>query len=431
MSTPAQWFDPELALLEERVAATELAWLTLDVDVATLRVEIDNFALIHHERLGPLYARLDELEALVAEARAARTGDPEDLRRAAEARQVVDELPDLDALFADIREAEAARSEQRPPGGPQSGEPPREDPRAGEPPREVPGAAGWGRVRPGKEAQRLYRELARAAHPDLSTDPAEQRRRSEFIARANEAYGRGDTEALRVLAEEWSTAPEAAPHPQAPERGQWLRQRLEWLGARIGELAAERVRLESSPMGALLALAPGEPERLLTELADQLLATAAERQRELERLLGEAAPAGGHARHNGPFPDFRPGGPTSAHRPPSPQETPSMFQQIPTVVVETVPAGAALIDVREQDEWDAGHAEGALHLPMSQFTARLDELPDGPLYVVCRVGGRSAQVVQYLVAQGREAFNVDGGMFAWEQAGRPLVSGSGDQAYVL
>ncbi|MCC9307996.1 rhodanese-like domain-containing protein [Kitasatospora sp. RB6PN24] len=108
-----------------------------------------------------------------------------------------------------------------------------------------------------------------------------------------------------------------------------------------------------------------------------------------------------------------------------------MFQQIPTVVVETVPAGAALIDVREQDEWDAGHAEGALHLPMSQFTARLDELPDGPLYVVCRVGGRSAQVVQYLVAQGREAFNVDGGMFAWEQAGRPLVSGSGDQAYVL
>ncbi|MGC0312304.1 rhodanese-like domain-containing protein [Kitasatospora acidiphila] len=412
MSTPVQWFDPELALLEERVAATELAWLTLDVDVATLRVEIDNFALIHHERLGPLYARLDELEALVAEARAARTGDPEDVRRAAEARQVVAELPDLDALFADIREAEAARSEQRPPSEPQVSEPPR-------------------RVRPDKEAQRLYRELARAAHPDLTTEPAEQQRRSEFIARANEAYGRGDTAGLRALAEEWSTAPEAAPHPQAPERGQWLRQRLEWLSARIGELAAEQVRLESSPMGSLLALAPGEPEQLLTELADQLLATAAERQRELEQLLGAASPAGGHARHNGPSSRLRSGGPRLAHQPPSPQETSSMFQQIPTVLVETVPAGAALIDVREQDEWDAGHAEGALHLPMSQFTARLDELPDGPLYVVCRVGGRSAQVVQYLVAQGREAFNVDGGMFAWEQAGRPLVSGSGDQAYVL
>jgi rhodanese-related sulfurtransferase len=404
--TPAQWFDPELAFLEERVAATELAWLTLDVDVATLRVEIDNFALIHHQRLGPLYARLDELEALVAEARAARTGDPEDLRRAAEARQVVAELPDLDALFADLRDAEAARGDQRQPSEPPAAELPR-------------------KVRPGKEAQRLYRELARAAHPDLTTDPGEQQRRSAFIARANEAYGNGDTAELLRLTEEWSTAPEAAPHPQAPERGQWLRQRLDWLGARIAELAAEQVRLESSPMGSLLAMAPGEPEQLLAELADQLLATAAERQRELERLLGDTVPSGGHARHNGPV--------QADQAPPTPsaQETSSMFQQIPTVSVESLPAGAALIDVRERDEWQAGHAESALHLPMSEFTTRLGELPDGPLYVVCRAGGRSGQVVHYLMAQGREAFNVDGGMQAWEALGLPLVTDSGAEAYVL
>ncbi|GAA1965998.1 hypothetical protein GCM10009738_47340 [Kitasatospora viridis] len=401
MQTPVPWFDPETAMLEERVAATELAWLTLDVDVATLRVEIDNFALVHHQRLGPLYARLDELEALVAEARAARTGDPEDLRRAAEARQVVAELPDLDALFDSVRQAERQSPDER--RAPAEPEPVR-------------------RVRPGKEAQRLYRELARAAHPDLAQDPAEQERRSVFIARANEAYGRGDAEALRALAEEWSTAPEAAPLPGAPERGEWLHQRLAWLTARIGELAAERVRLESTAMGSLLVMAPGDPEQLLAELADQLLAGAAERQRELEGLLGAPAPNGGRGRHNG------------AAVPPRPepgQETPSMFQQIPTAPVETVPAEAVLIDVREQDEWDAGHAAGALHIPMSQFTARLDELPDAPLYVVCRVGGRSAQVVQYLVANGREAFNVDGGMFAWEQAGRPLVSGSGAEAFVL
>jgi rhodanese-related sulfurtransferase len=108
-----------------------------------------------------------------------------------------------------------------------------------------------------------------------------------------------------------------------------------------------------------------------------------------------------------------------------------MFQQIPTAQVASLPADAVLLDVREQDEWDAGHAEGALHIPMSQFTARLDEVPDAQLFVLCRVGGRSAQVVQYLLGQGREAVNVDGGMFAWEQAGRPLVSSSGDQAYVL
>lgn len=108
-----------------------------------------------------------------------------------------------------------------------------------------------------------------------------------------------------------------------------------------------------------------------------------------------------------------------------------MFQQIPTVQVATVPADAVLIDVREQDEWDAGHAEGALHIPIGDFVARLGEVPDAPLYVVCRVGGRSAQVVQYLVGQQRQAFNVDGGMFAWEQAGRPMVSSSGEEAYVL
>ncbi|WP_327068032.1 rhodanese-like domain-containing protein [Kitasatospora sp. NBC_01250] len=404
--SPVRWADPERQRLEERVAATELAWLTLEVDVETLRVEIDNFALVHHERLGPLYARIDELEALIAEAVAARTGSPEDLRRAVDARRMVDELPDLDALFDSVRQAEEQAAQavgDTDEAAGQAG--------AAQPPR---------RVRPGKEAQRLYRELARRAHPDLSTDPAEQQRRSAFIARANEAYARGDAAALEALTEEWSTAPESAPEPDAPDRGEWLLQRLEWLGARIAELATEQVRLEGTAMGSLLALAPGDPDQLLAELAEQLLAKAAAQQQELTRLL---------AVDNGaPVPAPRP---SSVPEPSTQQESPSMFQQIPTVQVDNVPADAVLIDVREQDEWDAGHAEGALHIPMSQFTARLDEVPEAPLYVVCRVGGRSAQVVQYLVGQERQAFNVDGGMFAWAQAGRPMVSGSGEEAYVL
>ncbi|WP_051966819.1 J domain-containing protein [Kitasatospora mediocidica] len=260
--SPVRWTDPERQQLEERVAATEIAWLTLEVDVETLRVEIDNFALIHHERLGPLYARLDELEALVAEAVAARTGAAEDVRRAAEARRTVDEMPDLDALFDSVRAAEESLHETPP---------------QAEAPR---------RVRPGKDAQRLYRDLARRAHPDLSTDPAEQHRRSAFIARVNEAYARGAAEELEALAEEWSTAPEAAPDVQAPDRGEWLRQRLEWLSGKIAELATEQVRLEGTAMGSLLRLSPQDPDRLLEELAEQLLARAAEQQAELARLLG-------------------------------------------------------------------------------------------------------------------------------------------------
>ncbi|MEV6210361.1 rhodanese-like domain-containing protein [Kitasatospora sp. NPDC051914] len=390
--SPVQWSDHERLLLEERVAAAELAWLTLDVDVETLRVEIDNFALVHHRLLGPLYASLDELDALIAETVAARSGDPEALRRASEARSRVAE-PD--------------------------------DPAAADLAPEPPAAA---KVRPDRDAQRIYRDLARRAHPDLTTDPAEQERRSAFIARVNEAYAQGDNAALEELAGEWSTAPESAPAPDSPERPDWLLRRLEWLTARIGQLAAEQVRLERTPMGELLLLAPQEPERLLEELAEQLLGRAAERRAELERLLGGADPQGPHSggRHNG-------GEDPSQHRSrPDSQENPTMFAQaLPTTDAASVPADAALLDVREQDEWDAGHVDGALHIPIGQVIARLGELPDEKLYVVCRVGGRSAQVVQYLVGQGREAVNVDGGMFAWEAAGRPMVGTDGRAPFVL
>ncbi|WP_405360610.1 rhodanese-like domain-containing protein [Kitasatospora sp. NBC_00085] len=381
---PVRWTDPEQQELEERVAAAELAWLTMDVDMQTLRVEIDNFALIHHQLLGPLYARLDELDALVAETVAARTGRPEDLRLAAEARRRVDELPDLDALFDSVQEQDAA-----------------------------PPPAAPARVRPGREAQRIYRDLVRRAHPDLTTDPAEQERRAAFIARVNEAYAYGDSAALEGLAAEWSTAPEAAPALDSPDRLGWLRRRLEWLNAKIAATATEQVRLENTAMGQLLALAPQDPDGLLEELAEQLLAKAAAQQAELERLLG-ARPVGDN------------GGDRT-----EPQESQTMFAQIPTADAASVPADAALLDVREQDEWDAGHVDGALHIPMGQLVARIGELPDEKLYVLCRVGGRSAQVVQYLVQNGRDAVNVDGGMYAWEGAGRPMVGSNGQDAYVL
>jgi rhodanese-related sulfurtransferase len=97
---------------------------------------------------------------------------------------------------------------------------------------------------------------------------------------------------------------------------------------------------------------------------------------------------------------------------------------LPTVAVAEVPDDARPIDVREADEWAAGRAPTALHIPMSEFVTRLHELPEDeePLYVICRSGGRSARVVAYLVAQGYPAVNVDGGMQAWARAGRPLVA---------
>ena len=79
---------------------------------------------------------------------------------------------------------------------------------------------------------------------------------------------------------------------------------------------------------------------------------------------------------------------------------------LPSVGPGEIPAGATLLDVREDDEWVAGHAPDAVHLPMSQITGRLDEVPEGPLAVVCKVGGRSAQVTAFLAQRGHEAVNV-------------------------
>lgn len=100
----------------------------------------------------------------------------------------------------------------------------------------------------------------------------------------------------------------------------------------------------------------------------------------------------------------------------------------PAVSVGELPADAAMLDVREADEWAAGHAPTARHLPMSELASRLDDVPaDEPLYVVCRSGGRSAKVVAYLAGQGYPAVNVEGGMQAWSAQGRALVA-DGDAA---
>jgi len=108
---------------------------------------------------------------------------------------------------------------------------------------------------------------------------------------------------------------------------------------------------------------------------------------------------------------------------------------IPTIAVDGVPdplpEGVAVIDVREDVEWQHGHIDGAMHIPLRDLPARLSEVPEGQSLVVCRVGGRSARAVGYLVQRGHDAVNLDGGMLEWQSAGRPMVSETGAPPQVV
>lgn len=103
------------------------------------------------------------------------------------------------------------------------------------------------------------------------------------------------------------------------------------------------------------------------------------------------------------------------------------------MTVSEVDDEAYLLDVREPDEWEAGHAPGAHHLPMMEVPARLAELPtDQDVVVVCRSGGRSGQVVSYLLGNGWDNVrNLEGGMQEWAASGRPVQSENGQPARVI
>lgn len=86
--------------------------------------------------------------------------------------------------------------------------------------------------------------------------------------------------------------------------------------------------------------------------------------------------------------------------------------------------GALVVDVREPGEYVEAHIPGAQLLPMGSVVVQHDEIPrDRTVYVVCAVGGRSAQVADFLEAQGVDVRNVAGGTNAWIRAGLPVDIG--------
>lgn len=92
--------------------------------------------------------------------------------------------------------------------------------------------------------------------------------------------------------------------------------------------------------------------------------------------------------------------------------------------------GARLIDVREAEEYVDGHVAGAVHVALGSVAENVaafrpaDAVGDGPVYVICRSGGRSMRACEFLAQHGVDAVNVAGGTMEWIISGRAVVVGS-------
>lgn len=252
--------------LEQAVRTAEQALIEFEIAVETFRVEVENFSRLHDQKLGPLYARIEELDARIAEARAARTGDPEDIRRAEEARALVMPIAGVEELLNGWMDGNGLFPEAAAMLTDQPVRPPQ-------------------RVRPSEEARRLYRELARKAHPDLAQEEEERERREEFLTRVNAAYSRGDETLLRELAAEWAAGP--VPPERRPSPAEELYARLEWLTQRKELLTLVARELEDGPIAGMLRLAPDDPDGLLEEIAGRLYGDIEQREAELAGLLAQ------------------------------------------------------------------------------------------------------------------------------------------------
>lgn len=92
-----------------------------------------------------------------------------------------------------------------------------------------------------------------------------------------------------------------------------------------------------------------------------------------------------------------------------------------------------ILDVREQYEWDAGHIEGAVHVPLAEVMAGHEQgkvSSDRPVVVVCRSGNRSELAALMLQARGLEAHNMEGGMERWAAASLPFEASDGSPGRV-
>jgi glyoxylase-like metal-dependent hydrolase (beta-lactamase superfamily II)/rhodanese-related sulfurtransferase len=100
--------------------------------------------------------------------------------------------------------------------------------------------------------------------------------------------------------------------------------------------------------------------------------------------------------------------------------------EVEPAALESVPADALILDVREPEEFVYGHVPGAVNVPQGELASRLAEISRGrPVFAICQGGVRSLRAAQFLKQSGYvDVVSVRGGTEAWRAAGKPVIAGS-------
>jgi hypothetical protein len=194
--------DEDIEALRKRIEVLEGELAGRERDLSQARAELDVFKAHYRHAVGTLYEQLDRLEEAIAEA-------------------------ELGELAADVQDTNR-RAADPPPARPAS------------PPRFTSDAI-----------RKLFRDVAKAIHPDLTSDEVARRSRQALMAEANRAYADGDEAQLRMILESWARSPEAVPGSDPAAIRLRLLRRIAQLEERLRAAEAETREVQASPLAAL------------------------------------------------------------------------------------------------------------------------------------------------------------------------------------
>ncbi len=260
MPTPE---EEELTRKKAHLAALEVQLADRELTLAALLADLHHFERQYLQAVGRRYALLDQLRADIAEARARQSPHSQETRD--QARQARSQARESARAAGEGQADAASPNEAAAPPKPQHSE----------------------------SLDKLYRQAARLLHPDLTLDGDEKARRHRLMAQLNDAYARGDEDAIRAILRDWHASPESVPGDGSGAELVRVIRKIAQVEKRLKAIAAE---LDGLRQGELFRLKPQVEDArtngrdLLSDLGQQLDREIAGAQAELKRAMGRNTP---------------------------------------------------------------------------------------------------------------------------------------------